>query len=101
MELVLCAWDDDVDAVMQIEDDSWVLVTDPSERLELDAFTMLGRSDAVGIGRPVRQIHSASTDQNARSIFRLADPSLGAKLKRSGKYHASFLRRPPLPTHNE
>ena len=101
MEVVLCAWDDDVDAVMQIEDDTWVLVTDPSERLELNAFGMLGSSDAKKIGPPARRIHSASTDHNARSIFRLADPSLGAKLKRSGKYHASFLRRPPLPARGE
>jgi hypothetical protein len=101
MEVVLCAWDDDVDAVMQIEDDSWVLVTDPSERLELNAFSMLGSSDAIKIGRPDRQIYSAGTDESARSIFRLEDPSLGAKLKRSEKYHASFLRRPPVPTHNE
>jgi hypothetical protein len=101
MELVLCAWDDDVDAVMQIDDDSWVLVTDPSERLELNAFSMLGSSDVIRIGPPARHTHSASTDRHSRSIFRLADPSLGAKLKRSGKYHATFLRRPPLPTHNE
>jgi hypothetical protein len=86
---------------MQIEDDTWVLVTDPSERLKLNAFGMLGNSDAKKIGPPARRIHSASTDHNARSIFRLADPSLGAKLKRSGKYHASFLRRPPLPTRGE
>lgn len=100
MEVVLCAWDDEVDSVMQIEDDTWVLVTDPSERLELNAFSMLGVSDIMKMG-PVRQIYSVTTDQNARSIFRLADPSLGAKLKRSGKYHASFLRRSPLPASHE
>jgi hypothetical protein len=100
MEVVLCAWDDEVDSVMQIEDDTWVLVTDPSERLELNAFSMLGLSDIMKMG-PIRQIYSATTDQNARSIFRLADPSLGAKLKRSGKYHASFLRRSPLPASHE
>jgi hypothetical protein len=101
MEVVLCAWDDDVEAVMQIDDDSWVLVTDPSERLELNAFSMLGASDASKIGQPDRQMHSAGSEQSARSIVRLADPSLGAKLKRNGKYHAAFLKRPPLPTHNE
>jgi hypothetical protein len=62
MELVLCAWDDDVDSVMQIEDDSWVLLTDPSERLELDAFTRLGttlkrggRQSASFVKRPLFQ----------------------------------------------
>jgi len=29
MEVVLCAWDNDVDSVMQIEDDTWVLVDRP------------------------------------------------------------------------
>jgi hypothetical protein len=55
MEVVLCAWDEDLDAVMQIEDDTWVLVTDPSERLELDAFSKLDTFDAVRVGSPVRQ----------------------------------------------
>jgi hypothetical protein len=55
MEVVLCAWDDDVDAVMQIEDDTWVLLTDPSERLELVVFSKLDTFDAVRIGSPVRQ----------------------------------------------
>jgi hypothetical protein len=100
MEVVLCAWDDEVDSVMQIEDDTWVLVTDPSERLEPNAFSLLGVSDTIKIG-PVRQIYSATTDQGARSIFRLADPSLGAKLKRSGKYHASLLKRPLFPARQE
>jgi hypothetical protein len=101
LEVVLCAWDDDVDAVMGIEDDTWVLVTNPSERLEPNAFSMLGSSDAIRIGPPVRQIRSANTDRTSRSVFRLADPSLGAKLKRSGRHHTSFVKRPPSPTHNE
>jgi len=97
MEVVLCAWDNDVDSVMQIEDDSWVLVTDPSERLQPHAFSKLGDSK-LGSARP---IYSAATAQNSASIFRLADPSLGVRLKRSGKYHESFLKRPPWPTHSE
>jgi hypothetical protein len=101
MELVLCAWDDDVDAVMGIEDDTWVLVTDPSERLEPNAFSMLGTSDAIRIGPPLRPIDADDEGRQPRSILRLADPSLGAKLKRSGKYHASFVRRPPPSSHNE
>jgi hypothetical protein len=55
MEVVLCAWDEDLDAVMQIEDDTWVLLTDPSERLELDAFSKLDTFDAVRVGSPVCQ----------------------------------------------
>ncbi len=38
LELVLCSWDDDIDAVMQIEDHGWVLLTDPADRLSPDAF---------------------------------------------------------------
>jgi hypothetical protein len=44
LELVLCARDDDVESVMQIEDDSWVLVTNPSERLPADTFRELSTS---------------------------------------------------------
>lgn len=46
LELVLCACDDDVDSVMQIEDRSWVLMTTPSERLPASAFHELSISDA-------------------------------------------------------
>jgi hypothetical protein len=99
MEVVLCAWDNDVDSVMQIEDDSWVLVTDPSERLQPHAFSQLSIPDSkIGSARP---IYSATTAQNSASVFRLEDASLGAKLKRSGKYHESFLKRPLSPTHSE
>jgi hypothetical protein len=31
---------------------------------------------------------------DSAAIFRLADPLLGAQLKRSGKYGRSFLKRP-------
>lgn len=41
LELVLCSWDEDIEAVMQIEDNGFVLVTDPAERLAPDAFRTL------------------------------------------------------------
>jgi hypothetical protein len=71
MEVVLCAWDDDVDAVMQIEDDTLVLLTDPSERLALDAFSKLDTFDAIRTSSPVRleQIqddHSISMEDGNR-----------------------------------
>ncbi|MFH1342041.1 MAG: hypothetical protein ABIL01_12690 [Pseudomonadota bacterium] len=99
LEVVLCAWDDDVDSVMQIEDNSWVLVTDPSERLQLDAFAKLDISDGSKAGSPSSPICSATTSQTSASIFRLADPPLGAKLKRSGKYQS--LSKRPLALTNE
>jgi hypothetical protein len=101
MEVVLCAWDDDVDAVLQIEDDAWVLVTDPTERLEPNAFSVLGLSAAIRMGSPVRQFQSPGQAHSAQSIFRPADPSPGDRMKRSGKYDASFLRRPRFGAHDE
>jgi hypothetical protein len=66
MEVVLCAWDDDIDAVMQIEDDTLVLLTDPSERLALDAFSKLDTFDAVRTSSPVR--HEPIQDGHSTSI---------------------------------
>jgi hypothetical protein len=71
MEVVLCAWDDDIDAVMQIEDDTLVLLTNPSERLELDAFSKLDTFDAVRTGSSVRHeqiqdVHSISMEDGNR-----------------------------------
>lgn len=47
LEVVLCAWDDEVDHVMQVEDYSWVLMTDASERLQAHSFRALSESDEV------------------------------------------------------
>jgi hypothetical protein len=101
MEVVLCAWDDDVDAVLQIEDDTWVLVTDPTERLEPNAFSVLGLCAAIRIGSPVRRFHPRGQADTAQSIFRPTDPSPGDRMKRGGKYDASFLRRPRFGAHDE
>ena len=95
LELVLCAWDEDVDSVMQIADGSWVLLTDASERLQLDAFSRLpvSREETATVG-PAPQSGAAIIDSAA--IFRLADPLLGAQLKRSGRYGRPFLKRAVL-----
>ncbi|WP_024506556.1 hypothetical protein [Bradyrhizobium sp. ARR65] len=100
MEVVLCAWDEDVDSVMQIADDSWVLLTDPSERLQLNAFSKLPISEDR-IGAAAHPIYSATAAAHSTQIFRLADASLGAKLKRSGKYSRSLLKRPLLEARGE
>jgi hypothetical protein len=92
MEIVLGAWDEDVDSVMEIADGSFALLTDPSERLQGDAFSKLPVTNdeiAHAPRPPGAMIDSAA-------IFRLADPLLGAKLKRSGKYSRSFVKRPLL-----
>jgi hypothetical protein len=97
LELVLCAWEDDVESVMQIDDDSWVVVTDPSERLLPGAFTMLDLSVATQTGAAPRRIYATAATGMSGSIFRLADPVLGAKIKRSSKMRPSLVERQPLP----
>jgi hypothetical protein len=100
LELVLCAWDEDVDSVMQIADGSWVLLTDPSERLQVDAFSKLPvRSEETALNKQTPRSTAAIIDTSA--IFRLADPLLGAQLKRSGKYGRSFVKRPLLQASGE
>ncbi|HLG81824.1 MAG TPA: hypothetical protein VKY22_12465 [Bradyrhizobium sp.] len=95
LEIVLCAWDEDVDSVMRIADGSWALLTDPSERLQPDAFSRLPVSSeetaAIASGP-----QSTAAIIDSAAVFRLADPLLGAQLKRSGKYGRSFLKRPLL-----
>ncbi|NVN87228.1 MAG: hypothetical protein HXX15_14205 [Rhodopseudomonas sp.] len=88
MEVVLCAWNKEVEAVLQIEDGTWVLVTDPSERLAPDAFSKEDMFDAVRIASGGRQV----------SGIKYQFPS--GRLKNSGKYRG-FLKRPLLPAYNE
>jgi hypothetical protein len=95
MEIVLCGWNEDVDSVLQIEDYSWVLMTDASERLNDKAFANLS-APANKKGRLRRSPPTAwNLDANdAPHVLELVDPSLGARLKRSGRYSGSFLMRP-------
>lgn len=91
MELVLCAWDDDVERVMQIDDDSWVLVTDASERLEPDAFGALDLSGQITSLTASRRIYSAAN--RSPSVLHLVDAP-GALLTATGTRPASLLKRP-------
>ncbi|MGP9814348.1 hypothetical protein ACTZWT_22790 [Rhodopseudomonas sp. NSM] len=50
LEVVLCAWDEDIDQVLQIRDYSWVLLMDPSEPVTEDIFRAL--PGAIGEHRP-------------------------------------------------
>jgi hypothetical protein len=88
MEVVLCAWNEDVEAVLQIEDGTWVLVTDPSERLPPDAFSKKDMFDAVRIA------------SGGRQVSRIKYQFSGGRLKRAAKYHG-FLKRPVMSAHNE
>ena len=88
MELVLCAWNEDVEAVLQIEDGTWVLVTDPSERLEPDAFSKKDVFDVVRIGSVGRQASKMKYHFSS------------GRLKKGGKYRG-FLKRPVMSAHSE
>jgi hypothetical protein len=97
LELVLCGWEDDVESVMRIEDDSWVLVTDPSERLQPSAFAMLDLSTVMRAGAAPGEVCATMSAWESGAVIRLADKMLGAKIKRSGKHHASLVKRPAAP----
>ena len=88
MEVVLCAWNEDVEAVLKIEDDTWVLVTDPSERLQPDAFSRKDAFDTVRIA------------SGGRQVSRMKYQFSSGRLKRGAKYRG-FLKRPALPAHSE
>ena len=88
MEVVLCAWNEDVEAVLKIEDDTWVLVTDPSERLAPDAFSKKDMFDAVRIASGGRQVSKMKYQFSS------------GRLRRGAKYRG-FLKRPALPAHSE
>jgi hypothetical protein len=83
MEVVLCAWDEDTESVMRIDDDCWVLVTDPSERLPSDAFAMLARSNAMQCGAAPGRYHINMTVSESAAV---SGPVLGARIKRSDRF---------------
>ena len=50
MEIVLCGWNEDIESILQVENYSWVLTTDPSERLQANSLV----HSRVGTLRPVK-----------------------------------------------
>jgi hypothetical protein len=92
MEIVLCASNDEVDSVMQIEDHSWVLMTDPSERLQAHAFRALSVPDDVVARLQPAQTPFADIGSHARPVVRLVDP--GAGIRPGNRYESAFLKRP-------
>jgi len=64
LEIVLCAWDEDIDQVLQIRDYSWVLLMDPSEPVTDDIFRAL--PGAIGEQRP-RALSPAGRESCGRS----------------------------------
>ncbi|ABD05468.1 conserved hypothetical protein [Rhodopseudomonas palustris HaA2] len=77
LEIVLCAWDEDIDQVLQIRDYSWVLLMDPSEPIAADIFRAL--PGGVGEQRP----------QTSRDSFGRAASPVGLVASRQ-----AFIQRP-------
>jgi hypothetical protein len=50
MEIVLCGWNEDIESILQVENYSWVLTTDPSERLQTNSLV----HSRVGTPRPLK-----------------------------------------------
>ncbi len=46
MEIVLCGWNEDIESILQVENYSWVLVTDPVGAAADELFGSLSRRDA-------------------------------------------------------
>lgn len=87
MEIVLCGWNEDIESVLQIENYSWVLMTDPSERLQANAFSSLSRWDAkAGQGR--------ADHEWAGRLSGHEEP--GARFRPGRQYRRPFIRRPDL-----
>lgn len=94
MEIVLCGWDDEVRSVLQIEDYAWTLMTDVSERLRPNCFSSLKRRRARHDLHALEHTSEDETEGKIASAIQLVDPSLGAKLKRSGTADHIFIRKP-------
>jgi hypothetical protein len=85
LEIVLCAWDEDIDQVLQIRDYSWVLLLDPSEQIGDDTFRALpGTSDEQ---RPLDIVRRSSAHGRAASLLGLA-PSRQAFIQRPSTAYA-------------
>jgi hypothetical protein len=53
MEIVLCGWNEDIESILQVENYSWVLVTDPVGAAADELFGSLSRRDAKAGQRSV------------------------------------------------
>ena len=62
MEIVLCGWNEDIESILQVENYSWVLTTDPSERLQANSSV----HSRVGTPRPVKDRRVTNGRPDAR-----------------------------------
>jgi hypothetical protein len=87
MEIVLCGWNEDIESVLQIENYSWVLMTDPSERLRANAFSSLSRWDGKAGQRRADHEWAGRLSGHEESV---------ARFKPGRQYRRPFIRRPDL-----
>ena len=96
MEIVLCGWNEDIESVLHVENYSWVLMTDPWERLQANSFSSLSCWDAKAGRRPANHDWAGELSGHEESVLTLIDASLGARFKPGRRYGRSFIRRPDL-----
>lgn len=96
MEIVLCGWDEDIESVLQVECYSWVLMTNPSERLQAGSFSSLARSDARAGQRWADHERHGRSNGGDDPIISLVDASFDARFKPRKHYGRSFIRRADL-----
>ena len=96
MEIVLCGWNEDIESVLNIENYSWVLMTDPWERLQANSFSLLSRWDAKAGQRPAGHEWAGTLNGHEEPVLALIEASLGARFKPGRQYRRSFIRRPDL-----
>jgi hypothetical protein len=96
MEIVLCGWNEDIESVLNIENYSWVLMTDPWERLQANSFSSFSRWDAKAAQWPAGHEGAGGLSGHEEPVPTQINASLGARFKPGRQYCRSFIRRPDL-----
>jgi hypothetical protein len=96
LEIVLCGWNEDIESVLNIGSYSWVVMTDPWERLQANSFSLFSRRDGKAGQRPAAPEWPGGLRAHEASMLTLIDVSLGARSKPARPYRRSFIRRPDL-----
>ena len=70
MEIVLCGWNEDIESILQVENYSWVLVTDPVGAAADELFGSLSRRDAKAGQRSVGYAGGCPAHGSSMQTFR-------------------------------
>jgi hypothetical protein len=96
MEIVLCGWNEDIESVLNIESYSWVVMTDPWERLQASSFGSFSRGAVKADQRPLGHECAGGLGDDEEPVLTLIEASLGTRFKPGRQYRRSFIRRPDL-----